>query len=446
MECLYITYTEISAWSYLGHMKTVIFLNSSRFKWYDLQALSQEYRLVAIMTEAKRFAFPATQQPYIAQFYTVPEAADCYGLIEFKIDLVVTKKAVAAEIAKAGGADNVVIICADESNMSLAAYLRSEFSIAGMSYEQMMPYRDKLVMKKRLMQAGIAVPQFTHFDKQQLKEEAPYYFAELEALLGVPFIIKPTQGAASSNTFVITSFDDLIQNHHDILATQETLEAETFIEGEMYHCDSLIQNGEYVLTFCSEYSTGNLDLVLGKTIATMPLDYADPLYEHLKQFSRAAIDALGRCDGSVHMEMFVKPSGDIIFLEAGARTPGGPIIPLYERMYGVNFLQCDFAISVNKPLVIPAEPAKKIHMFAAITPLMPNGSQSLEEPSDMESCYETILEVAHHHGQKATSVRDYSGMFFAYNKEKDPLRRDFEKIRQAVHEEKCGQSAGAPAA
>ncbi|PFS04240.1 carboxylate--amine ligase, partial [Bacillus cereus] len=53
------------------------------------------------------------------------------------------------------------VIAIDELDLIRAAQLRELFGIDGQSIENTVPYRDKLIMKKYILEEGIPVPEFT---------------------------------------------------------------------------------------------------------------------------------------------------------------------------------------------------------------------------------------------------------------------------------------------
>ena len=110
--------------------------------------------------------------------------------------------------------------------MVLAARIREQLGLPGMTVEQTLPFRDKELMKQVLDAAGIRTPRHASTSTVQGVWEA----AER---IGYPLIVKPIAGAGSADTFRVDSAGELADvlpmiRHVDVLSVEEFIEAEEF--------------------------------------------------------------------------------------------------------------------------------------------------------------------------------------------------------------------------
>lgn len=96
-------------------------------------------------------------------------------------------------------------------------------------------------MKSILKEAKIKVPNYNEIKQV----EDIYEFMDSYKKV----IIKPKQGMGDENTYVVENGHDLQKILPIISKNIMEYEVEEFIEGDFYHCDTLIQDGKVV--FCS---------------------------------------------------------------------------------------------------------------------------------------------------------------------------------------------------
>ncbi|MGB8956216.1 MAG: ATP-grasp domain-containing protein [Tumebacillaceae bacterium] len=224
-----------------------------------------------------------------------------------------------------------VIFGPSECDLLRAARLRETLGIKGQSYESALAFRDKTVMKTYLKQAGIRVP---HFAKIHSALDI-YQFIQQH---GYPVVVKPVDGIGSKNTAVLRNRNDLISYLQEDLATN--LEVETFVEGEMYHVDGLILNGEIVLIWPSKYTTGCLAFQDGTSNGSYLLGAENPMTARLIDYVKQVLGALPTPEHvSFHAEVFHTPQDELVFCEIAGRTGGGHIRQAFKTGFGVDLNQ-----------------------------------------------------------------------------------------------------------
>jgi len=316
------------------------------------------------------------------------------------------------------------IVCADEMNLLNAGKLRREFGIVGMIDNDIFPFRDKIEMKRRLDLRGIRVPKYQRIDKSLIIPSQSHYNL-LVGEFGGAFIVKPIDCFGSYRVYPIHSFEDYLGFCSELPENPYELEVEEFIVGDAYHVDTIRQNGQTVFSAVYQYSCPNFDVTVGKNLSSIQLTWDDELCQRLKDFSDCALDVLGARDQMAHMELFVR-HGEIVFIEVGARPPGGPIVSIAKLDFGFSYMDWQFTldtgIDVRRPLV-DTTPA-----FWIFFPKKQGVVRALNAPAiDSEIDLKWLVSVG-------DDIRDFSGIAPAcigvvQNADREKLIADFHALK-----------------
>lgn len=217
----------------------------------------------------------------------------------------------------------------DEKTVDFAAELRENLGVPGHHTQDAARYRDKLVMKEHVQAAGLRVPTFVRCDQPDAAQALLARHGKL--------VIKPVDGLGAKGVVFITSLQEL-NAWFAAEAAPEGYEAESYVEGVLYHVNAIVRDGRPVLTASAPYAPGmaNIDFTSGTPFVTVMLTQG-ALKERLEAFSIRAIEALKLRNGVTHLECFVTPDEDIVFCEMAVRPGGGGIVWMIESQYGVNY-------------------------------------------------------------------------------------------------------------
>lgn len=210
-----------------------------------------------------------------------------------------------------------------EPLMLLAARLREEFGVPGMTVEQTVPYRDKEVMKQVLDRHGIRTPRHARAATAAAVGEAAEW-------IGYPLIVKPIAGAGSADTHRVDGPQDLERVLSAIRHVPQ-VSVEEFIDGEEFTFDTVCANGRILFHNICWYRPRPLLARQLEWVSPQAIALRDPDVDHLKpgvQMGAAVIEAMGFRDGFTHMEWFLKSDGEAVFGEIGARPPGARTVDL----------------------------------------------------------------------------------------------------------------------
>ncbi|MBK8266615.1 MAG: ATP-grasp domain-containing protein [Nannocystis sp.] len=212
--------------------------------------------------------------------------------------------------------------CLWEPCVLLAAALRERLDVPGMSRDRVLGFRDKTLMKTRLIEAGIRVP---HFAKIRTAPEA---FAAAESI-GYPVVIKPIAGAGSADTFRVDS-QAAMEGVLRQIGHLEEANLEEYIDGEEYTYDTVTIRGNPAFESVTQYYPKPMEARHQEWVSPAQLTLRDP-FAHPEvhagiELGRRVLTALGMETGFTHMEWFRKASGEVVFGEIAARAPGGKLV------------------------------------------------------------------------------------------------------------------------
>jgi hypothetical protein len=208
-----------------------------------------------------------------------------------------------------------------ETQMFLAARMRKEFALPGMTVEQTLPFRDKESMKLAVEKAGIRVPRH---GRARTVQEA---WAAVERT-GYPAIVKPIAGAGSKDTH---RCNDKAEFERALQATRhvDELSVEEFIEGEELTYDTICRDGNVLYENVAWYRPKPLDLQHNPWISMQNIVLRDITQELPRpgvELGHGVLQALGFRTGFTHMEWFRTAKGEAVFGEIGGRPPGARLV------------------------------------------------------------------------------------------------------------------------
>jgi biotin carboxylase len=406
-------------------MKTAIFINTAaKMANYDLPALRRfQTRMVALVSPEEEPIFQQRFGDCFDRIIVVPSSHDetGFGLLNYED----CKAAVAGEEPDP---KKTYIICQSEDNLLLASRLREDFGLAGMTYEHTVKFRDKLAMKEVMRRAGVRVPRFRRINR---KLDLDQLHLELSEELGLPYIVKPTRRLGGIGVALIESAARL-KDYMGTVDHDDPINAEEYLKGKLYHCDSLIQNGEFLFTVVSEYSHPNFDFQLGRPIFSFPLNPKSEIAQIARMFNQQVIDAMGLRTGVTHHEFFVTESGELVFLEIAARCPGAIVTPMYRKAFGVSLENASFALAIGEDPLVPAgagQSLPQICYFSGILPIVHGKVVGCIEPGlASEFTMNWKVKPGDDLGTCA-SLRDKAADLTAWSPDYEQLRSDFDAIR-----------------
>ena len=282
-----------------------------------------------------------------------------------------------AEWLESNGVTVDRVECLWEPGVMLAAKLRKRLGIDGLTIEQAVAFRDKETMKTVLDAAGIRTP---HHYRAGTSEEV----REAAEKVGWPLIVKPIAGAGSADTYTARSDEDL-DDILNAIGHVEEVSVEEFIEGEEYTYDTVCADGRILFQNVGWYRPKPLVARLTPWISQQCVclrDIETPEISVGVEMGHQVLQALQFKTGFTHMEWFRTASGEAVFGEIAARSPGGRLT------HGMN-MSCDIDLFTGWAEAVCAgklsQDTTKKHNAAMVFKRAQGGGQTITRVEGLEA-------------------------------------------------------------
>jgi hypothetical protein len=381
-----------------------------RVDWFELFK-PDEYDLILITSQKEPFKLKKDQEQYFEHIHFIPEVT--LGKLIKIIPLL------------SGADDNIRIVTNDEHCILLAAEARLALGVQGSHPEDMVKFTDKLEMKKFLSGSPIALPKFVNLNNLPLFEKHYDFISYLETKLDYPMFAKPVNLGGSQLTFKI---DEQAQLHQWLKkdASKATFEIDEFIEGTLYHCDSLIKDGEIIFFAPCRYAYPNHLFSKGKFCGSISVNESSSEYEELKRFNTLVLRILQPENCATHLELFRRKNGDLVFLEIAARAPGAMICQKHEKETGVNPEKAHFELQIGLQPQLPAKSVKKFFCASGWFPKVKGRVVKTDQYLPIKSQYELNWEIQPNDQLKQSdSLIQIAGSIILWNESFEELQSDF---------------------
>lgn len=228
------------------------------------------------------------------------------------------------------------VLAFSEYDQDYAAVMRSSLNIKGSKIEDALLYRNKIDMKKALVDSNLKYPKYK---KVNHYIEAKSFCIENS----LPAILKPMIGAASEGVIKLEKIEDIPKT-----MDFSNYEIEEFIEGEIYHVDSIVSNGEFPYFKVSKYINTCLDFRNGYPLGSVTVDNTN-FVNKVKEFTQEVCSFLNIDNQAIHLEL-IESNENLVFLEIGGRVGGGEIPFVTLKNEGVDLFDMWTKASLNMPI------------------------------------------------------------------------------------------------
>lgn len=406
-------------------MKTIIVISTRGFAAFrhDLLVDPGGVRFIGLFSEHDEKNVTPALRKFIDEVHVLPcGTADATVAQSSYVDPERARKLI-AQVLNDPAAGQVTLHTFDERNMLLAAELREEFGLPGLRREDVLPFRDKCLMKDRLVAAGIRVPRFDRYDAAAASADRAAYFEKITGEVGLPFVLKPVDGNSADGVYQIGSLEEYAAVPDDL---GRPYEYEEFIDGTIYSVNIVSRNRTSVTAGVTEYLVNSSAVREGRVNADINLIDTDPRVPRMISFTEGVLDALGWPDGASHLELFLTKDDELVFLEVAARFKGLAGVAAMQRNYGVALVNLAFEIEAG----LESRPwdEEQVYCFDAVIPKKRGVIEKLVDP-DIESEFSITWKV--HEGQvlgQGESLGDNGGVFLVWNKDYDVAYADFKRL------------------
>lgn len=223
------------------------------------------------------------------------------------------------------------VVCLWEPGVVLAAKLREALGAPGMRAAQAQTFRNKDLMKQKVIAAGIRTARHASATSvAQVRDAARE--------IGFPVIVKPIAGAGSMDTVRAGSAEELERALAQVKSYDE-VNVEEFIEGEEFTYDTICIDGRIVYENVCYYRPNPLiarstEWISPQTIALR--DLSPPDVKAGIALGHEVLKALEFGTGFTHMEWFYTATKEAVFGEIAARPPGAHTVDLMNFVGDVD--------------------------------------------------------------------------------------------------------------
>ena len=223
------------------------------------------------------------------------------------------------------------IVALDDFDVEKGAMLREEFRIAGMGQTTARYFRDKLAMRLKARSAGINVPEFTAVFNDEMVNK----FADT---VPVPWMLKPRGEASATGIKKLFSKEELWNKLNELGEERHLYVLERFIEGEVYHMDSVVQDGVVEWMRCSKYLAPPFEVAHGGGIfRSITEDLSSEDNRELEKLNHQIMHGFNMRYSATHSEALKsKADGKYYFIETSARVGGAHLAEMVEAATGLN--------------------------------------------------------------------------------------------------------------
>jgi len=232
-------------------------------------------------------------------------------------------------LARSRAIDRIVPL--DDFDVEVAASLREHLRVPGMGGTTAHYFRDKLAMRMKARESGLAVPDFVHvlnYDRlRQFMEQVP-----------APWVLKPRSMAGSIGIKKVHHQEELWRMLDALGDMQSHYLLERFVPGDIFHVDTIVYESEVLFAIASGYGRPPMEVShQGGIFTTRILERNSEDARRLLEVNRHVMSALGMLRGVSHTE-FIKgrEDGRIYFLETSARVGGAHIADMVDAATGLN--------------------------------------------------------------------------------------------------------------
>jgi len=244
------------------------------------------------------------------------------------------------------------ILCLIDIRITEAARLAERLNLRFLNPKSAVAMRDKFTVRTILASKGIRQPEFAlATDNQQLR-------ATIENM-GLPALIKPSDGYGSQNIAVFLTEDDLnplldplddyLPCHTDYgfgVKANDRLLIERYISGQLVGCDTLTQNGKHIMLGINE------KLMYPPPSSAIKGGYfPSKRYEtdKIQDYVFSILNALDFNDGVAHTEILLSQEGPLL-VEVNPRLVGAKIPRLLNLALGRSIHADVIDLHLGKPL------------------------------------------------------------------------------------------------
>jgi biotin carboxylase len=229
------------------------------------------------------------------------------------------------------------VVGLDEFDVITAALAREHLQLGGMTSSYLRRFRDKLTMRNLAAASAIACPEYIGaFNQEKI--------AEFLESVPAPWIVKPRHEVSAFGIRKCETTDEVwkvlgdLDLRHNWRDHPSQFLIERFIEGRVFHIDSVTVDGKVAACGVSQYGTTPFNVShYGGVFTSSIVPYRSKERKELEVLNKALLLAFGYEQGVSHAEFLQSDAdGQFYLLEVACRVGGAYIANVLEHACGFN--------------------------------------------------------------------------------------------------------------
>ena len=229
------------------------------------------------------------------------------------------------------------VVGLDEFDVLTAAMTREHLGLPGMSRSHALRFRDKLTMRNVASEAGIRCPEYVPaFNLEQIRR----FLGEVSG----PWIVKPRHEVSAFGIRKCETEQEVwdvlsdLDNRNNWRDHPSQFLIEKFIEGRVFHVDSVVYKGKVAACGVSEYGTTPFKVShYGGVFTSSTVAYRSSERKQLETLNRLLLMAFEYESGVSHAEFLQSEAdGQFYLLEVACRVGGAYIANVLEHACNFN--------------------------------------------------------------------------------------------------------------
>jgi hypothetical protein len=223
------------------------------------------------------------------------------------------------------------IVALDDFDVEVGAAVREHLRLPGLNQSDARYFRDKLAMRCRARELGIRIPEFTGIFQ---RDEITRFLAQAPP----PWLLKPRSQASAAGIRKLHDAGEVWRRIDQLGDDQSFYLLERFISGDLYHVDSLVNQGQVLFAEVNGYLRPLLDVYQGGgTYASRTVPRYQAEVSRLRDANEQVLSGFGLTRGASHTEFLIAhDDGAIYLVETSARVGGANTAEMVEAASGIN--------------------------------------------------------------------------------------------------------------
>lgn len=325
--------------------------------------------------------------------------------------------------------DKFDFITNNEKSISICGKLKKHYKLCTEDYEC---FVNKITMKQSLDSNIINYPKYIHFNKNDYSKNSNIYINHIKHHLNFPLFIKPINMAGSIGTRKISNIDQLKQWASKAILTPYEYEIDEYINGTLYHCETLLKRGDILFTQVCEYNRPCYEFTKGRALGSITLPHDDIVFQNISEFSRKVHNKLAKnISGVTHLEIFKTKNDKLYFVEITYRTPGILAAEMYTKRLNVSLPEEHFNLQINEEHKIYNQFPNYVARF--IYPRRNGKVSDFQKIKSVQSHYQFTWHIKKDEIlKKSKRISEHAGTLLLWHTDYKVVRSDFEKLRDII--------------